>query len=113
MFVIPMVGLSSRFFNEGYTRPKYQLPLHGKTVFHYAIKSFEEYFTSDKFIFLCRSVYDAQNFIRSELINLGVENYEIVVFQKDTRGQAETVYEALKKFQIGNELYIFTVYVFI
>ncbi|HGG7172902.1 TPA: capsular biosynthesis protein, partial [Escherichia coli] len=34
MFVITMAGLSSRFFNAGYTVPKYQLPLHGQTVFY-------------------------------------------------------------------------------
>lgn len=33
MFIIPMAGLSSRFFKAGYTKPKYQLDLNGETVF--------------------------------------------------------------------------------
>lgn len=104
-----MVGLSSRFFNRGYEKPKYQLPLNGKTVFHYVVKSFEKYFKSDMFIFLCRSDYEAKDFIRAELMTLGVEQYEIMVFEKNTRGQAETVYEGLKDIAVEDELFIFNI----
>ena len=37
--IIPMAGESSRFFNAGYTVPKYMLPLGSETVFDKAIKS--------------------------------------------------------------------------
>ncbi len=52
MFVLPMVGLSSRFFDAGYTLPKYQLPLHGRTVFAHVVDSFRDYFDSDEFLFI-------------------------------------------------------------
>ena len=32
MFIIPMAGLSSRFFKAGYNKPKYQLDLNGESV---------------------------------------------------------------------------------
>lgn len=44
MFIIPMAGLSSRFFKAGYNKPKYQLMLGKETVFSWAVKSFEKYF---------------------------------------------------------------------
>ena len=40
MIVIPMAGLSSRFTKAGYTKPKYMLPLAGKSVFAHSIESF-------------------------------------------------------------------------
>ena len=39
MIVIPMLGKSSRFFDAGYERPKYQLPLGDGTVFSESVKS--------------------------------------------------------------------------
>ncbi|RJG02039.1 glycosyltransferase family 2 protein [Noviherbaspirillum sedimenti] len=109
MFVIPMVGLSSRFFKEGYKVPKYQLPLHGTTVFSHVIESFLHYFESDTFIFLCRTDYNAQSFITSELARIGVRNYVLVPFDRDTRGQAETVYLGIRDLAPNEELYIFNI----
>jgi NDP-sugar pyrophosphorylase family protein len=108
MIVIPMVGLSSRFFKAGYTKPKYQLELHGETVFDHVIRSFEKYFKTDKFIFACRSDYGAEAFVREALLRHGVENFSIKVIDHDTRGQAETVYLAVKD-EPEDELYIFNI----
>ena len=47
-FIIPMLGRSSRFFNEGYSVPKYQLQLSDKSTFFHAISSFEKYFKTTK-----------------------------------------------------------------
>ena len=47
MFVIPMAGLSSRFFKAGFEVPKYQLSIADTIVFDLAIKSFERYFSTD------------------------------------------------------------------
>lgn len=108
MIVIPMVGLSSRFFKAGYTKPKYQLDLHGETVFDHVIRSFEKYFETDKFVFACRSDYGAEVFVREALQRHGVKNFCIKVIDYDTRGQAETVYLAVKE-EPEDELYIFNI----
>ena len=42
MIIIPMAGLSSRFFSDGYKLPKYMLDLHGVPVFDHAFGSFSE-----------------------------------------------------------------------
>ncbi|MEH6509583.1 capsular biosynthesis protein [Halopseudomonas aestusnigri] len=91
MIVIPMVGMSSRFFNAGYNKPKYMLEIDGKSVFSLAVESFKSYFESDSFLFVVRSDFDAAKFVRCEAERLGLLDFDVVVIDGSTRGQAETV----------------------
>lgn len=102
MIVIPMAGLSSRFFKAGYTKPKYMLEAHGMTLFDHAIMSFEKYFRTEKFLFIVRNVYDTANFVKKSAENLGVKNFKVVILDKETRGQAETVYLGLKDIDVND-----------
>ena len=47
MILIPMAGISRRFMREHYTVPKYMLEAHGKSLFEWAIMSFQKYFDTD------------------------------------------------------------------
>ncbi|WP_256357579.1 glycosyltransferase family 2 protein [Halomonas sp. 18071143] len=109
MIVIPMAGLSSRFFKEGYELPKHQLPLFDRTVFQWVMKSFQLYFETDYFVFIVRDDYDNVEFINNELAALGVVNHTVVVLNAETRGQADTVYLGLSGFDLDSELYIFNI----
>jgi dTDP-glucose pyrophosphorylase len=109
MFVIPMVGLSSRFYRQGYLAPKYQLPLNDQTVFYYVINSFKKYFKTDTFLFVCRKDNNAELFVQAQLQQLGLKNFTIVIVDSNTRGQAETVYLGTKNVPIDEELYIFNI----
>ena len=109
MIVIPMVGLSSRFFKQGYSRPKYQLDLAGMSVFEHAVNSFSSYFEDERFRFLVRSDYDAEYFVACALERLGVRHAEICIFDQDTRGQAETVFLGLRDVADEESLYIFNI----
>jgi hypothetical protein len=109
MIVIPMVGLSSRFFKAGFTKPKFQLDLAGETVFSRAVRSFEAYFKTDSFTFVTRQDYDSPAFVESELKKLGVENYRIEALAHDTSGQAETVSLGLRDTDDNEPLYIFNI----
>ena len=108
MFIIPMAGLSSRFFKAGYDKPKYQLMLGKETVFSWSVKSFERYFQTDKFVFVYRNIYDTQNFIQSEIDKLGIFDYELVCLPRETLGQADTVYQGVCNCP-DEELYIFNI----
>ena len=112
MIVIPMAGKSSRFFNEGYVIPKYMLPLKGSSnVFRESVKSFKNYFKTDLFLFITRSDFEVENFVKKECGLLGIENYEIVSLRNETRGQADTVkigLDSVKK-NIQEEMYIFNI----
>ena len=109
MFIIPMAGLSSRFFKAGYTKPKYQLDLNGETIFSWAVKSFENYFKTDKFIFIYRDVYETKNFLESELKKLEIADYELVCLPEETLGQADTVYQGISGIKNDEEIYVFNI----
>lgn len=109
MFIIPMAGLSSRFFKAGYTKPKYQLDLNGETVFAWSVRSFERYFKTDKFIFIYRDVFDTKAFLEQEMVKLGITDYELVCLPAETLGQADTVYQGLKNVSDDEEIYIFNI----
>ncbi|KJG25512.1 capsular biosynthesis protein [Photobacterium iliopiscarium] len=96
MIVIPMAGLSSRFFNAGFTQPKYMLNAHGETLFAHAINSFSHYFATESFLFIVRDVHNTVAFVEQEIARLKIKNAHIFVLDKPTRGQAETVYIGLQ-----------------
>ena len=109
MFIIPMAGLSSRFFKAGYTKPKYQLDLNGETVFSWSVRSFERYFKTDKFVFIYRDVYDTKQFLEKAIVELGILDYELVCLPEETLGQADTVYQGINKLDHDEEIYIFNI----
>ena len=91
MIVIPMAGMSSRFFKAGYTKPKYMLEAHGETLFDHSVKSFQAYFSSLPFLFIVRDVYETETFVKESAEKLGIKEFYIAVLDQETRGQAETV----------------------
>lgn len=101
--VIPMAGESRRFFEAGYERPKYMLPLWGRTVFAYAVGSFARYFESHRFVFVLRSDAgdDVTGFVGHEADRLGIRSYAAVPLRETTRGQAETVALGLEAARVG------------
>jgi hypothetical protein len=91
MIVIPMAGQSRRFYEAGYARPKYELPLAGESLFAACTRSFEHYFSSERFVFVCRAGLDAPRFIEAECARLGIGDHVTVCLDEPTAGQAETV----------------------
>jgi hypothetical protein len=104
-----MAGLSSRFFREGYTLPKFQLPLFGRSVFFHAIRSFKHYFEEDHFIFIFRSGSDTRDFINKELARLGVRHHSLIELPFETSGQAHTVYLGTQGLCESESVYIFNI----
>ncbi|HBL5393555.1 TPA: glycosyltransferase family 2 protein [Enterobacter hormaechei] len=104
MIVIPMAGLSSRFLNAGYKKPKYMLEAHGKTLFSHSVESFSSYFECEKFLFIIRDVYNTDIFVEHQAKQLGILDFEIVTLTEETRGQAETVALGLEKLRDKSNL---------
>lgn len=103
MIVIPMAGLSSRFKKSGYDVPKYMLEAHGETLFWHSVVSFKKYFEKESFLFIALDVFGTKNFIEKECKKLGIRNFQSVILQKPTRGQAETVYLGLKRANVKDD----------
>jgi hypothetical protein len=111
MIVIPMVGKSSRFFAAGYSRPKYELFLHAHSMFAWSVSSFRNYFKTDMFLFLVRRDFSAAEYVREQVELLGISQFHIKVFDEDTLGQADTVFQGLQDVAGGADeaLYIFNI----
>ena len=111
-FVIPMAGLSSRFFKAGYSVPKYQLNINSSSMFLWSVESFKNYYSSDRFLFICRDVYETPAFIEKEINKISLPSYDIAVLEKETLGQADTVYQGLAKMDLLNsdeDVFIFNI----
>lgn len=109
MIVIPMAGMSSRFFKAGYTQPKYMLEAHGKTLFEHSIESFKAYYKKERFLFIVRDVFNTVDFVNKSAEALGISDFEVVVLDQETRGQAETVSLGLNKTSYQGAITIFNI----
>lgn len=97
MIVIPMAGLSSRFKKDGFDLPKYMLEAHGRTLFEYSLISFKRYFPTETFLFVALHFEGVEKFIEEKCKLLSIVSYKVVVLDRPTRGQAETVYQGVLK----------------
>lgn len=110
IFVFPMAGLSSRFFNMGYTEPKYKLPLNDhEDVFDKVISPFLKYNTEDTFVFVYRDIFETKHFLLEKAEKHGIKNMILKELNEPTSGQAETVYRCCKDIPNSEELLIFNI----
>lgn len=103
MIIIPMAGLSKRFSDAGYDRPKYMLPLGDRTVFDHAIGSFRALFNKVPFLFIGRDVAGTGAFIERCCRALGLNAMEAIMLDAPTSGQAETVDLGLRRAGIADD----------
>lgn len=103
VIVIPMAGLSSRFTKAGYTLPKYMLYAHDRSLFNLAVSSFERYFDETHFVFIARDVFDTEAFIKKECELLAIKSFNVVILDKPTQGQAETVLLGLERSGVSDD----------
>ncbi|MEZ8760773.1 glycosyltransferase family 2 protein [Vibrio splendidus] len=99
MIIIPMAGMSSRFFNAGYKLPKYMLNADGLSLFEHSLMSFKSYFQSEKFLFIVKDIFNTPSFVREKAISMGIKDFHISILDNDTRGQAETVAFGIEDFE--------------
>lgn len=97
MILIPMLGNSSRFFNSGYSVPKYELVLGEKPVFEHVLDSFAAYFDTESFTFGVRSDFEASEFVHRVATAAGIRSFEILEFHSTTDGQATSVAQMLAR----------------
>ena len=113
MIVIPMAGKSSRFYNEGFSVPKYMLPVfENSNVFCESLKSFKNYFDSEIFLFVHRHDDNSAEFIIEQCRILNIKNIILKELSFDTRGQADTVALGLKDLTVKTceePIYIFNI----
>ena len=105
--VITMAGLGLRFREAGYTVPKYQIEVRGKTLFEWSMSSLENFF-DEPFIFIVRKADNATDFIKKSCAALSIDA-KIIELEKLTRGQAETAMFAEKFWSEDEPLLIYNI----
>lgn len=91
--VITMAGAGSRFRKVGYTVPKHEIEVRGRSLFSWAMLSLKD-FVTEKFIFIVRQgQYDRANLERL-IADVGIQTYQLVEVADLTNGQATTVMAA-------------------
>ena len=96
IILIAMAGRSDRFFQAGYTLPKYELKVADQSLFSLSVKSFAHFFGSHHFVFVTRKEFQPDSFVTKECRKLGIKSFRIHELQVDTLGQAESVFEGIK-----------------
>lgn len=100
--IIPLGGKGKRFSEFGYTQPKPLIKALGKEILFWVIDCLK-LSENDKIYIPYNEELGYYNF--ENHINSRYQNIEIKAI-KDTRGAAETIYEAIKQFKIKGEVAI-------
>lgn len=108
--VITMAGLGSRFRKAGYTVPKYQIEVHGKTLFEWSMSSLTDFFAlQNRYIFIVRKEDGARNFIESACRSLRISPIHIAELDAPTDGQATTTLYARDYWKEDDSLLIYNI----
>lgn len=106
--IIPMMGQSSRFKNEGFG-DKYRLPVGSRSLFSQSLLSFRKYFSSATFFFVFPFDREVEGFVDSECEILGISSITKIQLAIPTRGQAHTVAIACEKISDDKDIIIFNI----
>jgi dTDP-glucose pyrophosphorylase len=91
--VITMAGRGSRFYDAGYTVPKYEINAHGKSLFEWSMLSLRHFLTPDtRVIFVCLAENNSSDYVRRQSEELGLRDVHIVEVNELTDGQATSAY---------------------
>ena len=107
--VITMAGLGTRFKKAGYDKPKYEIEVHGRTLFSWSMESLEGLRRpGDDHYFIVRRADDARSFILSEWEKIaGTDNAHVIELDEMTDGQATTAMLAAPYWKKEDSLLIY------
>lgn len=78
MIVIPMAGMSSRFFKAGYTQPKYMLEAHGQTCLNTRSTALPPILLALRFCLLCAMFTTQRPLCVKKRLNLALTSFTLL-----------------------------------
>lgn len=91
--VITMAGRGSRFYEAGYTVPKYEIMAHGYSLFYWSMLSLKNFLSPDtRLIFVCLAENNSADYVQTQCHTLGLKDVHIVELAEITDGQATSAY---------------------
>lgn len=112
--VITMAGRGSRFFDAGYTVPKYEIMAHGRSLFEWSMLSLKNFISDEsRVIFVCLAENHSSDYVRRHAQRLGIKNVEIVELDEITDGQATTAFVSQHRWDPKGSLLIYNIDTFV
>ena len=105
--VVSMAGLGSRFSRAGYKQPKYKILVKSKTMFEWSMLSMRDFFDTH-FVFACLDDADFE-WIQKIANSLEIIDYSFHIRESVSRGQAETVYDAVNLLKKDDMLWVYNI----
>lgn len=103
-----MAGQGSRFRKVGYTVPKHEIQVRGKSLFEWAMLSLSDFF-DEKFFFVVRQgQYQRDNLIKL-IEQAGIKHYQLVEIDALTVGQAATVMAAESVLDASDSIAVYNI----
>ncbi|MBS1717181.1 MAG: glycosyltransferase family 2 protein [Armatimonadetes bacterium] len=108
--VITMAGFGRRFQEAGYTQPKYEIEVAGRSLLEWSMSSLTDFIGEDhRWIFISRRETNAPQFVRQTMTKLGQHDVEFVELEAPTDGQATTAMEARGHWQADEPMFVFNI----
>lgn len=108
--VITMAGRGSRFYDAGYTMPKYEIVAQGRSLFDWSMLSLRNFISPEsRLIFVCLAENLSGDYVRSRCQLLGLNDVHIVELDQITDGQATSAYVSRDIWQLEEPLLIYNI----
>jgi len=108
--VITMAGRGSRFYEAGYTVPKYAIEAHGRTLFEWSMLSLKNFIDADsRIVFVCLKENDSATFVRAQCARLGLADVHVLELDEITDGQATSAYVSRHLWREGDPLLVYNI----
>lgn len=108
--VITMAGRGSRFYDAGYTIPKYEISAHGRSLFDWSMLSLRHFLGRDsRMVFVCLAENRSSDYVRSRCELLGLNDVSIVELEQVTDGQATSAYLSHELWRPDEPLLIYNI----
>ena len=103
--VIPIAGFGTRFPLEIWKNPKPMIKIHNLTLLEYSVRSMPVS-KGDTIVFAMREDSNTRAIISLIKVFCHEKDYKIVLLDKPTKGQGDTVYQALNEFSPDERILI-------
>jgi dTDP-glucose pyrophosphorylase len=100
--IIAMAGEGSRFKSAGFSMPKHDILVRGRTLFEWSVLSLQNFF-SEKFYFVGRKGNWDTARLKDSCQRMGLIQPNFIELADQTKGQADTVNQALARIEAPNE----------
>jgi dTDP-glucose pyrophosphorylase len=108
--VITMAGRGSRFYDAGYTMPKYEIVAHGRSLFDWSMLSLRHFLARDsRLVFVCLAENGSADYVLNRCELLGIDDVHIVELDGLTDGQATSAYVSRELWRPEESLLIYNI----